>query len=75
MNMSIKKRRMQSFGCNVTQTGRKLDEPPTSILRVEEMLPSSALMMEAAGFSETVSFLPECTAMQCRRQYCLQSQP
>jgi hypothetical protein len=48
-----------------------LDEPPAPILRVEEILLSSALMMEAAGFSETVSFLAEFTASQCRGQYCL----
>jgi len=69
--MSVKKGRMHSLECNVTQTGRKLDESPASILRVEEMLSSSTLMMETAGFSETVSFVPECTASQCRRQYCL----
>jgi len=71
MNMSIEKGRMQSLGCRVIYTCRKLDELPASVLRVEEMLPSPALMMEAAGFSETVSFLPECTTSQCRRQYSL----
>jgi len=71
MNMSIKQGRMQSLGCHVTETGRKLDELPASVLNVEEMLPSPALMMEAVGFYETVSFLPECAASQCRRQYSL----
>jgi hypothetical protein len=61
------------LACYATQSGRKLDEPTASSLREEEeMLSSSAVMMETRGFSETsVIFYQSTVASHCRRQKCL----